>query len=395
MLQILGEVVEEPILEAIKSSKAIGLEIDESTDISVTKQLDLHVRYTDKEGRMFCQFLDLVSIPDGTAITIAEAVKEVIIRKEIPQDRIFGLGTDGAAVMTGRRNGTAKLLTDSWPGLVNSANRTSALKAAASVLGVEDLKVTEVKDTRWLSQEKAISNLQRNLPAVLATLAEEAELKKDPVARGLYTYCATYRFVAAVHLQSDILPYLAQLSKLFQKEDINFMAIKNHVPVTIETLRIIKAAGERQPEGSFLAQVEEKVANLNISAEEDRVRRGTALPTDTLWARFQTQVMEPYIDGLIEHLELRFQQLGILGAFSSLGPQGPQADESRAISDLQLLAKQFPPISEMALLQEWQSYKVLITTGILKDKSQLEIMTAMASGSSEGEANHPVQCQAG
>ncbi|XP_063740542.1 uncharacterized protein LOC134865072 [Eleginops maclovinus] len=93
---------------------------------------------------------------------------------------------------------------------------------------------------------------------------KEAELKKDPVARGLYTYCATYRFVAAVHLQSDILPYLAQLSKLFQKEDINFMAIKNHVPVTIETLRIIKAAGERQPEGSFLAQVEEKVANLNI-----------------------------------------------------------------------------------------------------------------------------------
>ena len=46
MLQIIGEVVEEPILEAIKSSKAIGLEIDESIDISVTKQLDVHVRYS-------------------------------------------------------------------------------------------------------------------------------------------------------------------------------------------------------------------------------------------------------------------------------------------------------------------------------------------------------------
>ena len=59
--------------------------------------------------------------------------------------------------------------------------------------------------------------------------------------------------------------------------------------------------------------------------------------------------MDPYIDGLIQHLELRFQQLGILGAFSSLGPQGPQADESQTVSDLQLLAKQFPPISEKAL----------------------------------------------
>ncbi|CAM4608395.1 unnamed protein product [Leuciscus chuanchicus] len=220
MLQILGEVVEEPILEAIRTSKAIGLEIDESTDISVTKQLDIHVRYTDKEGQLFCQILDLVSIPDGTARTIAEAVKQVIIKKEIPQDRIFGLGTDGAAVMTGK-NGTAKLLTDTWPGLVsahcaahrlalackdaaeevpymktfrkhlqdmhlyfqNSANRTSALKAAASVLQVADLKVTEDKDTRQLSQEKAISNLQNNLPAVLVTLAEEADIKKDSVAR--------------------------------------------------------------------------------------------------------------------------------------------------------------------------------------------------------------------
>lgn len=76
--------------------------------------------------------------------------------------------------------------------------------------------------------------------------------------------------------------------------------------------------------------------------------------------------MEPYIDSLIKHLELRFQQLEILGAFSALGPPGPQGDESRAISDLQMLAKQFPPINEKTLLQEWQSFKVLTTTGILK-----------------------------
>ncbi len=44
MLQILAAVVEEPILDAIRASKAIGIEIDESTDISVTKQLDIHIR---------------------------------------------------------------------------------------------------------------------------------------------------------------------------------------------------------------------------------------------------------------------------------------------------------------------------------------------------------------
>ena len=83
-----------------------------------------------------------------------------------------------------------------------------------------------MEDTRWLSQD--ISTLQRNLAAVLAGLAEEAE-KKDPVARGLYTYCATYRFVAAVHRQANILPHLTRLSKLFQKKDVNFLAIKKHL----------------------------------------------------------------------------------------------------------------------------------------------------------------------
>lgn len=45
MLQILCAVVEEPILNVIRTSKAIGIEIDESTDVSVKKQLDIHIRY--------------------------------------------------------------------------------------------------------------------------------------------------------------------------------------------------------------------------------------------------------------------------------------------------------------------------------------------------------------
>lgn len=45
MLEILAKVVEEPILSDIRSSQAISLEVDESTDVSMSRQLDLHVRY--------------------------------------------------------------------------------------------------------------------------------------------------------------------------------------------------------------------------------------------------------------------------------------------------------------------------------------------------------------
>ncbi|RXN12206.1 zinc finger protein 862-like [Labeo rohita] len=258
MLEILSQEIEEPILMAIRSSQAISLEIDESTDVSVSRQLDLHVRYMDKEGKTFNQFLDLVSVPDGKADTIVSAVKKVLLEKGIPTERLYGLGTDGAAVMTGRVNGVEKQLTDSFPKLVtvacaahrlalackdssnnvkymatfrdhlqdlylyfrNSANRTATLKAASTTLGVSDLKLTEVKDTRWLSQHKAIETLQRNLSAVLGALAEEAEVRKCPGAKGLYTFCATYRFVAAVYLQADVLPHLACLSKNKNQEEL-------------------------------------------------------------------------------------------------------------------------------------------------------------------------------
>lgn len=45
MFQIINTVVEEPILEEIRASVAIGLEVDETTDVSVNRQLDLHVRH--------------------------------------------------------------------------------------------------------------------------------------------------------------------------------------------------------------------------------------------------------------------------------------------------------------------------------------------------------------
>lgn len=55
-----------------------------------------------EKASFFCQFLDMVPLNDGKADTIAEAIREVITVKAIPTARIFGLGTDGAAVMTGK-----------------------------------------------------------------------------------------------------------------------------------------------------------------------------------------------------------------------------------------------------------------------------------------------------
>lgn len=132
----------------------------------------------------------------------------------------------------------------------NSANRTAVLKSAAQSLGLDALKVMvrstkkcilfrdenmavvedmhgvfyfmlykqEVKDTRWLSQHLAITTLQRNLPAVLAALAEETEVNKCPLAKGLYGFFCVYRFVAAVYMQADVLPHLARSQRFLRRK---------------------------------------------------------------------------------------------------------------------------------------------------------------------------------
>ena len=45
MLEIVSTVIEEPLMEQMRASQAISLELDESTDVSLIRQLDLHIRY--------------------------------------------------------------------------------------------------------------------------------------------------------------------------------------------------------------------------------------------------------------------------------------------------------------------------------------------------------------
>lgn len=51
MLEIVSMVIEEPLIEQMRASQAISLELDESTDVSLLRQLDLHIRYDRIFGR--------------------------------------------------------------------------------------------------------------------------------------------------------------------------------------------------------------------------------------------------------------------------------------------------------------------------------------------------------
>lgn len=88
-----------------------SLLLDESTDISVSKILGISIRYFSRSLKtIISTFLGLVEIEDGTANSIVNGIKGLLLVLNIEIKKMIGIGTDNATVMTGTNNGVHALL---------------------------------------------------------------------------------------------------------------------------------------------------------------------------------------------------------------------------------------------------------------------------------------------
>lgn len=72
--------------------------------------------------------------------------------------------------------------------------------------------------------------------------------------------------------------------------------------------------------------------------------------------------MEPYLYGLLDNLDRRFQHLDILAAFHALGPQAANDDDAVNTQHLLTLSAKFlQKPDNSTLLQQWAAYKNLMT----------------------------------
>ena len=120
----------------------------------------------------------------------------------------------------------------------NSANRTATLKATDTTVVIVCLFITNYVfncniSRKWRTHAGSLSKRpSRPYRGTWVQSLEPWQRRQkwgDPGAKGLYTFCATYRFVAAVYLQADVLPHLTRLYKIFQKPQVNFLHIKLQV----------------------------------------------------------------------------------------------------------------------------------------------------------------------
>ena len=101
ILKVLAKDVDAQAGKQVDESRLLSVLADETTDITVRKQMGIYVRTLDKDFVPYTRFLTNIHIDSGTGEAIATAILDVMSNWKVAPERIVALGSDGAAAMTG------------------------------------------------------------------------------------------------------------------------------------------------------------------------------------------------------------------------------------------------------------------------------------------------------
>ena len=342
--------ISQDIIESLQASTFFSLCIDETIDVAITKQLIFYGRYL-VEGEVKTSFLQISEIPDSTAHTIVSKVRQICNEFQLNLQNLCGLGSDGASVMLGVRGGVSTLLKEQTPFLVanhciahrlalacgqaaneipylkkfkdildqlyrfydNSAVRTAGLRAIQEVVNDPHLKLTQAKDVKWLSREKAVTNLRKCFASVITSLEREAEERNCAQAAGLLAFIKKYKFVAALYMLSDILLPLANLSRSFQRKEVDFTIVK---PL---------AQGTKATIDALLMTPGQHFQSLLTVLSELR-QFGVGQPSDYEVQDFKQNVYDKYLIVLSRHITGRIPDVSLFEGFGNFDPVGIPLD---------------------------------------------------------------------
>ena len=421
-LMCMSEVIETQILDELKQTRNFSLMFDETTDCSVIEQMVIHARFITKDGDVCVRFLKILDClttsqctkkdetedkgndtdrgepelgyvdvdiggkddskldeetaakdasPDEkfdegfitlNANTVCQKVTGFIESNGLQYEKLRGIGTDGAAVMTGRINGAVKKIIDRQvekqmdkyepdkpiPRAVGQHCAAHKLNLAVSHAGdkipsirhfkktlkqlyafyhrsavrdkglstvqkmlhgtlQETGKVTNPAETRWLALGECAVKLKNILMSVLISLEREGEERADMSATGLFHLMTKFEFLATLFLLCNILPTINRLSRVFQTSKIDMATVNTSVIATMASLK----AQESEDMTMNLKAYIDKLKDHGIT-----VKQKLSLEDQT--AKFNQQTKTPFIRSIVENLEDRFAESEIMSAFSSL-----------------------------------------------------------------------------
>ena len=296
--QVLGPFFKKELKQdLIDTPFSIG--IDETTDVSVKKQMSFTVRYYSKRFSTIKEtFLGMVEIEGGDANTLTSCVQEVLADWNLIGSFFVGLGTDGASPMIGKHHSVAALLKKGYPHLqsircvchsidlagkdfmkvlpmhltymiresynwfAHSTERQRAYKEILNIVGFasihdlfnEDpasetegkraLKLISPSNTRWLVLADCMERIVQQYDALSTHFELAASKDRDCAANILSGYFKDESNKIWFIFVLPILKELRRLTKLFEKKSADNFTIYKEICTYFVSLgqRILKPA---------------------------------------------------------------------------------------------------------------------------------------------------------
>ena len=282
----IAEIVKEDLASKLRQVEFFSVLNDSSTDVSVTDEELVYVRYLE-DGRPVTKFLSLQAMAKSDAQGILGAIDKAFLDELGLQgnewrEKIVGMGTDGAAVMTGVRSGVVTRVKADVPHLISvhcvahrlelgikdslkqvaylakiddfllsiykfysySPLNWQNLKETGIPLNVKVLKPVNVKGTRWIPHhERAVKVVKHNWPCLLAHLDSVSQHGQSNDAKakatGFLRLLRSFQFVHFFHFFLDICTILARMSLTFQANDTSIENVSTSLTATVSAVRAL------------------------------------------------------------------------------------------------------------------------------------------------------------
>ena len=253
ILKIISQEIHRQQLSSMNDSLFFSVQTDETTDITVTQQSALMLRYFDNTmGKVKCVFHALENVKAADACHLFEAIDKHFGDSPIVYDRLVGLGTDGCNVMMGVRNSVLSRLQSKQPALVafhcnchiaalipnhackvmpkeleeltsdvwyyfhRSAKRIRMFEQFQQFVETKPHKLLKSSQTRWLSLEACVNRLIEQYDALLSYFRSTEE--DSATVRRISAVLEKPLTKAYLLFLSNALPVINYFNKCMQQE---------------------------------------------------------------------------------------------------------------------------------------------------------------------------------
>ena len=443
LIEAIDTWLDRKLMKSLKESPFFSILADECEDVSTQEELSICCRWI-VNGQPEEHFVAILHVLSCDAATVTEALETYIASKQLDYRKLIGQGYDGAAVFSGSRSGVhIRMRTHSahavyihcachrlqlasvqaaasvpeikkifgmmgniWKLFYYSPKKMQALKEVQTALKLPELKVVKPSDTRWLSHERCMRAIRKDLPALVTTLQQLHETTGDAEAFGLSVLLASFTGVASVIFLSEVLDILARMNATMQTKVADFSKLNILLQLTLDELRSLK-----NDKAEWCSSTESTISKLEAEygIEIGRFTPGSARSRFALIKSVEEYLLHvaiPYIDTLINNINRRFSDkiVKLLVATSIFNPaQLPAACESMSsygLQEIKELADFYgkeasveylgatytspPLLDQQELLSEWKVFrralykeKQLISLKKLSTPSMQEVLQSM------------------